>query len=97
MAEQYDVILPEETEEHMYGLLKGLFVLSEPMIKRMEQENLLKLYAQIELPLSGLLAEMEYNGIKINTAYLQQLGCLLYTSRRHDWPNCSRQSQLIFS
>lgn len=74
LAEQYDVILPEETEEHMYGLLKGLFVLSEPMIKRMEQENLLKLYAQIELPLSGLLAEMEYNGIKINTAYLQQLG-----------------------
>lgn len=74
LAEQYDIVLPEDVEEHTYGLLKGMYILSEPLIKEMEKENLLDLYIQTELPLSELLAEMEYHGIKINTSYLQQLG-----------------------
>ena len=47
------------------------------MVHRLEQEHLLELYAKIELPLSELLATMEYEGVRIDTAYLQQLGAEL--------------------
>lgn len=63
--------------EHLCGLLKGIYILSEPMVHRLEQEHLLELYAKIELPLSELLATMEYEGVRIDTAYLQQLGAEL--------------------
>lgn len=74
LAEQYDLNLPEEADAHLFGLLKSIFVLSELMIERLEEEGLLELYAKIELPLSQILSEMEYEGVKINTAYLEQLG-----------------------
>ena len=74
LAQLYDILLPEDQEEHLYGLLKGVFVLAEPLMERLEQENLLKLYAQIELPLTGLLSNMEYEGVRVNTAYLKELG-----------------------
>lgn len=74
LADYYDIVLPEEVTEHAYGLLKGIYVLSNPLVDRLEQENLLELYAQIELPLSGLLAQMEFEGVRIDTDYLQQLG-----------------------
>ncbi len=74
LAQLYDILLPEDQEEHLYGLLKGVFVLAEPLMERLEQENLLKLYAQIELPLTVLLSQMEYEGVRINTAYLKELG-----------------------
>lgn len=74
LAQYYDIRLPEEREEHLYGLLKGVFVLAEPLMERLDQEELVKLYAQIELPLTALLSDMEYEGVRINTAYLQELG-----------------------
>ena len=57
LAQFYDILLPEDPEEHLYGLLKGVFVLAEPLMERLEQENLLQLYAQIELPLTVLLSQ----------------------------------------
>lgn len=77
LAEQFNVTLPEDPVEHLCGLLKGIYILSEPMVHRLEQEHLLELYAKIELPLSELLATMEYEGVRIDTAYLQQLGAEL--------------------
>ncbi len=77
LAEQFNVTLPEDPVEHLCGLLKGIYILSEPMVHRLEQEHLLDLYAKIELPLSELLATMEYEGVRIDTAYLQQLGAEL--------------------
>lgn len=74
LADYYDIVLPEEEDEHAYGLLKGIYVLSNPLVDRLEQEKLLELYAQIELPLSGLLAQMEYQGVRIDTCYLRELG-----------------------
>lgn len=74
LAQFYDILLPEDQEEHLYGLLKGVFVLAEPLMERLEQEKLLKLYAQIELPLTSLLSNMEYEGVRINTVYLKELG-----------------------
>ena len=79
LAEQYDLVLPEEPNEHLFGLLKGIFVLSEPLVDRLDEEGLLELYAKIELPLSQLLPELEYEGVKINRAYLEELGKELNT------------------
>ncbi len=74
LAEYYDLVLPEDPNEHLFGLLKGIFVLSEPLVDRLDEEGLLELYAKIELPLSHLLPELEYEGVKINRAYLEQMG-----------------------
>lgn len=74
LAQFYDIALPQEPEEHLYGLLKGVLVLAEPLMERLEQEGLLKLYAQLELPLTVLLSNMEYTGVRIDTDYLQKLG-----------------------
>ena len=39
----------------MYGLLKGIYVLSDHMLERLKEEQLLNLYVQIELPLAELV------------------------------------------
>ena len=74
LAQYFDVILPEEAEEHLYGLLKGIYVLSDFLIEKLEKENLTELYRNIEMPLTELLTRMELEGVRINTEYLQQLG-----------------------
>ena len=74
MEEEYNLIVSEEGAERVYDTLKAIYILSDPIVERMEREELLKLYAQIELPLSGLLTRMEYEGIRIDTDYLMKLG-----------------------
>ena len=74
LAEHYDLELPEDADAHMFALLKGIFILSELLVDRLDEEGLLELYAKIELPLSQLLPELEYEGVKINTAYLETMG-----------------------
>ena len=78
----FDVTLPlEPAEERMYGLLKGIYVLSDHMLERLKEEQLLNLYVQIELPLAELLSSMEYEGVRIDTAYLEELGRELHGFR----------------
>lgn len=44
----------------------------EPILRNeLEKEGLMKLYLELEMPLVGVLAEMETEGVKINTAQLQ--------------------------
>ena len=74
LAQYFDVILDEDLEEHVYGLLKGIYVLRDVLAEKIEAENLMELYRQIELPLTELLTKMEYEGVRINTDYLEQLG-----------------------
>lgn len=74
LSQYFDVTLPEAGEEHLFGLLKGIYVLSGQMLDRLVQEDLMNLYGKIELPLTELLAHMEHEGIRINTDYLIQLG-----------------------
>ncbi|SDL94308.1 DNA polymerase I [Halarsenatibacter silvermanii] len=47
--------------------------IEEKLQNRLQEKNLLKLYHQVELPLLAPLAEMEYNGIKVDTACLNDL------------------------
>ncbi len=74
LAQYFDVTLPDEPEEHLYGLLKGIYVLSDFFIEKLEQENLTDLYTSIELPLTQVLAIMELEGVRIDTNYLKTLG-----------------------
>jgi DNA polymerase-1 len=74
LAQYFDVTLPDDAEEHLYGLLKGLYVLSDYFIEKLEQEKLTDLYTSIELPLAQVLAIMELEGVRIDTAYLEALG-----------------------
>lgn len=43
------------------------------LIKKLEDNDLLKIYYQVELPLIAVLAKMESTGVKINQAFLGQL------------------------
>lgn len=74
LLEQFDISLPEDEAEHLYGLVKGIYVLCEPMLKRLDQENLTRLYTGIELPLTRVLSQMEYEGVNIDIPYLITLG-----------------------
>ncbi|MFH1421833.1 MAG: DNA polymerase I, partial [Planctomycetota bacterium] len=47
--------------------------LKDILVKEMEERDLLFLYEKIELPLSAVLAKMEYWGIKINSGILRKL------------------------
>lgn len=51
----------------------SLFELGEPLFVRMEEEGLLKLYQDIELPLAQVLASMELRGIKADAQALREL------------------------
>jgi DNA polymerase-1 len=50
-----------------------LFELSEVLLDKLENNNLLKLYNEVELPLIKVLAKMEYNGVKIDKEWLDDL------------------------
>jgi len=67
---------PREPEEIKKRYCQKAFVisrLSEILRKKLEEENLLKLYREIELPLSRILADMEIRGIKIDQGKLRDL------------------------
>ena len=74
LAQYFDVTLPDDAEEHLYGLLKGIYVLSDFFIEKLEQEKLTDLYTSIELPLTQVLAIMELEGVRIDAAYLEAMG-----------------------
>ncbi|TDX59027.1 DNA polymerase I [Orenia marismortui] len=50
-----------------------LFDLEEKLIAELEDNDLLKLYQEVELPLINVLAELELNGIKVSKAGLEKL------------------------
>lgn len=58
-------LLPVETA-HLYEL-------RDDLIKKLEDDSLLELYNNIELPLIKVLAIMEYNGVNIDRKWLESL------------------------
>lgn len=58
-------LLPVETA-HLYEL-------RDDLIKKLEDDSLLELYNNIELPLIKVLAIMEYNGVNIDRNWLESL------------------------
>ena len=52
---------------------KFIYEVKDEMLKRLEQEDELKLFEDIEMPLSNVLADMEMTGIKVNGDYLDEV------------------------
>ena len=50
-----------------------LLRLSAPVGSKLEEEGLASIYAEMELPLVGVLADMERLGVKVNAAFLGEL------------------------
>src|SRR5690606_32087491 len=48
--------------------------LREPITRSISEQNMNKLYYEVELPLTKVLAHMEYNGFRVDLNVLSQLG-----------------------
>lgn len=72
----YETAISGKEKEGEYACLKADFILklSDEILKpKLEEENLITLFEEIEIPLIDILAQMELDGIKINITYLKEL------------------------
>lgn len=65
-------------EQERVGTITSLLILlKDKLLEELEKIELLKLYREIEAPLVPVLADMEYEGVKIDTAHLKEYSTLL--------------------
>lgn len=57
--------------------MEALALLSEIVPQKLAEQELDKLYYELELPLAKVLVRMEHNGVKINREYLNNLNAEL--------------------
>ncbi|MDY0277246.1 MAG: DNA polymerase I [Acholeplasma sp.] len=66
--------LPEDEtlyQHHIVSKAKAIFELKDELINRLKKEEQLHLLTEVELPLSSVLAKMEYNGILVSKEELE--------------------------
>lgn len=66
--------LPEDEkvyQRHIVSKARAIYLLKDELLKRLESDNQLKLFKEMELPLSQVLAKMEYQGIKVDREELK--------------------------
>ncbi|MGE7758931.1 DNA polymerase I [Peribacillus sp. NPDC097895] len=68
--------LPEEAElrEHIARKAKAILSLKEPMVDKLHEFEQYDLLTDLELPLSIILANMEWQGIKVDIGRLKNMG-----------------------
>ncbi|MCD1161883.1 DNA polymerase I [Peribacillus frigoritolerans] len=68
--------IPEDAElrEHIARKSKAIFSLKEPMIDKLQEFEQYHLFTELELPLSIILANMEWQGIKVDIGRLKNMG-----------------------
>ena len=68
--------IPEEAElrEHIARKSKAIFSLKEPMMDKLQEFEQYHLFTELELPLSIILANMEWQGIKVDIGRLKNMG-----------------------
>ncbi|MCK2001434.1 DNA polymerase I [[Brevibacterium] frigoritolerans] len=68
--------IPEEAElrEHIARKSNAIFSLKEPMIDKLQEFEQYHLFTELELPLSIILANMEWQGIKVDIGRLKNMG-----------------------
>ncbi|WP_285765631.1 DNA polymerase I [Peribacillus sp. SI8-4] len=69
-------IIPAEAElcEHIARKSKAIFSLKEPMVDKLHEFEQYHLLTDLELPLSIILANMEWQGIKVDIGRLKNMG-----------------------
>lgn len=86
--EYYDVLYDEEIygkgakknipevdiiANHLVKQAKAIYVLKDKAIEKLQHENQFELYKDVEMPVAKILANMEYQGAKIDKEVLKQL------------------------
>ncbi|MFD6208026.1 DNA polymerase I [Peribacillus sp. NPDC060253] len=68
--------LPEEAElrDHIARKAKAILSLKEPMVDKLHEFEQYDLLTDLELPLSIILANMEWQGIKVDSGRLKNMG-----------------------
>ena len=64
----------EKIERACIAKAKFIYETKKQLLEALKQEELLNLFYEIEMPLSNVLATMEYNGICVNKKTLQEMG-----------------------
>ena len=64
---------PAVFKEYACSLSDFALILYHPLKQELQKWELLELYQELEIPLVRVLAQMEFNGIKLNDAYLHTL------------------------
>ncbi|WP_057911461.1 DNA polymerase I [Peribacillus muralis] len=69
-------MIPDEAilSEHIARKSKAILSLKEPMVKRLHEFEQFHLLTDLELPLSIILANMEWQGIKVDIGRLKNMG-----------------------
>lgn len=67
---------PTEQEIGNYSIKKAQFIYEteEQLTKKIEQQEMKHLFSEIEMPLSIVLGNMEYNGINVSKQTLEEMG-----------------------
>lgn len=63
-----------EGEETIFASLYGLKEAAQEIITKLKDDKLMKLYLDVELPLTTVLAKMELQGVKLDKAQLEAMG-----------------------
>ncbi|MDF2902927.1 MAG: polymerase [Bacillus sp. (in: firmicutes)] len=68
--------VPEEAKlaEHLVRKVYAMDILTEKLIKELQENQLYELFTELEMPLSLILAEMEFQGVKVDQGRLQKMG-----------------------
>ncbi len=74
LYDHLNMTLSSEEPKRAFGRIRGLEMVMKPMSVLIDQYELLTLFAQIELPLSRVLAAMEIQGVRLDIAYLEKMG-----------------------
>ncbi len=72
-----DIESIDEASQHAEKWASYLFEIWEIQESRLKEEELTRVFNEIELPLIKVLAEMEYHGIKVDRSELERQGKLL--------------------
>ena len=70
------IVKPKEEEIAYNAIVKAKFIYDtyEILLNKLEEEEVLNLYKEIDLPLAKVLAKMEYSGINVNKQTLLEMG-----------------------
>src|SRR5262249_18182178 len=69
-----DKVRTEKVRDYAGEDADTAFRLAARLEAQLEQEGLRKLYDELEIPLVGVLAELEFNGVRLDVPFLEKLG-----------------------
>lgn len=69
----FPAVKDEELESYLCDIVYTVLKSHSPIMDRIEEEDLLKLYSEVEIPLVEVLSDMEYHGFRVDREELVRL------------------------